>query len=81
MVAMTVLLCTARLSQFEHAAWKLSAQVLVDQIHKREHTVRTLDTALVLLIIVPLHPSKWYCASRLETRCTTDNDLLKIVFQ
>jgi len=58
MVAMTVLLRTPKILQFEHYAWKsCQLQFLGRTGEKCERTMPTLNTTVVLPLIVYLHPN------------------------
>jgi hypothetical protein len=58
MVAMTVLLCTPKILQFEHCAWKICQLTFLSRTGwKGEHTMSTLNTPVVPLLIVYLHPN------------------------
>jgi hypothetical protein len=58
MEAMAVLLCTPKILQFEHCAWKFCQLTFVSRTGwKGEHTMSALNTAVVPLLIVYLHPN------------------------
>jgi hypothetical protein len=58
MVAVTVLLCTLKILQFEHCAWKVCRSTFVGRTgRKGKRTMSTLNTVAVPILIVYHHPN------------------------
>jgi len=56
MVAMTVLLCTPKILKFEHCAWTICQLKFLGHMEwKCERTMSTLNTAVVLPLVVYLY--------------------------